>query len=195
MENTTIADNDHVTEFPPNSLRPILVELRQLVAASSTPVKIAVAETSTGGLISASLLSLPGASKFYAGGTTLYTLMARKAWGGWTDADIEAYQGPTEAVVGKLARNVCQTLNATHCIGESGATGPTAPAVANHNSVIGRTCLAVVLADDTVVTRTIKTDLGGDREANMVAFTQAALQLLRDVLAGSEKPVAIDSKL
>jgi nicotinamide-nucleotide amidase len=38
---------------------------------------IAIAESSAGGLISAALLAVPGASKFYVGGAVVYTARAR----------------------------------------------------------------------------------------------------------------------
>jgi nicotinamide-nucleotide amidase len=39
---------------------------------------VAVAETSTGGLISSALLAVPGASAYYKGGSVIYTLESRK---------------------------------------------------------------------------------------------------------------------
>ena len=78
-----------------------------------------------GGIISAALLSTPGASKIYKGGLTLYTLESRVAFAGWTQENIQAYRGPTEDVVKGLADNVRGTLGATYCICESGTAGPT----------------------------------------------------------------------
>lgn len=78
-----------------------------------------------GGLISASLLSTPGASKIYKGGLTLYTLESRIAFAGWTEETRAAYKGPTEDVVKGLAENVRGTLGATYCVCESGTAGPT----------------------------------------------------------------------
>ena len=40
---------------------------------------IAIAESSAGGLISSSLLAVPGASRYFLGGAVVYTLQARKA--------------------------------------------------------------------------------------------------------------------
>ncbi len=40
---------------------------------------IAIAESSSGGLISAALLSIPGASSYYLGGGVIYTREARRA--------------------------------------------------------------------------------------------------------------------
>ena len=78
-----------------------------------------------GGIISASILSTPGASKIYKGGLTLYTLESRIAFAGWTEETRKAYKGPTEDVVKTLAENVRGTLGATYCICESGTAGPT----------------------------------------------------------------------
>ena len=77
-----------------------------------------------GGIISASILSTPGASKIYKGGLTLYTLESRIAFAGWTEETVKTYKGPTEDVVKKLAENVRGTLGATYCICESGTAGP-----------------------------------------------------------------------
>ena len=59
---------------------------------TSSKQKISVAETAAGGLISAALLTVPGASAYFAGGATLYTLPSRKAFAGWTDADVQKYK-------------------------------------------------------------------------------------------------------
>lgn len=75
-----------------------------------------------GGLISASLLSYPGASTFYKGGLTLYTLESRLAFGGWTRDDVTSYAGPTTDVVKGLAEHVRGTLGSTWCVSESVGT-------------------------------------------------------------------------
>jgi len=78
-----------------------------------------------GGLISASLLSTPGASSFYKGGLTLYTLESRIAFAGWTEASIKDYKGPTPQIVAGLADHTRSTLNTTYVVSESGTAGPT----------------------------------------------------------------------
>jgi nicotinamide mononucleotide (NMN) deamidase PncC len=78
-----------------------------------------------GGLISAGILSTPGASRVYKGGLTLYTLESRIAYAGWTQASIENYRGPTTDIVAGIAKHVRQTLGSTYAIGESGTAGPT----------------------------------------------------------------------
>lgn len=86
------------SSFPPPSLRPILAELSTLLANApnlenpSAPATLAIAETTTGGIVSAALLSVSGASKWYAGGVTLYTKQSRIVWGGWGDKEMQNYK-------------------------------------------------------------------------------------------------------
>ena len=64
---------------------------------------VAVAEGSAGGLISAALLSVPGASAYYVGGAVVYTLAASRAWmAGAVDAPA-GMRGATEEFAAYLA--------------------------------------------------------------------------------------------
>ncbi|OJA08700.1 hypothetical protein AZE42_10182 [Rhizopogon vesiculosus] len=168
--------------FPPASFKPLLAEISGLLRSSSST--LAVAETTTGGLVSASLLSVSGASKFFVGGGTLYTTKSRKTWAGWTDDNLVDYKGPTPELVTGLAVSIREQMDVTYCIGESGATGPTVPGPPFIH-VAGQTCIAVV-SQDGFATRVVNTGVA-DREKNMVAFTKATLELLRDVLVGEVK--------
>jgi PncC family amidohydrolase len=109
--------------FPPVSFKPVLSEISEFLRSTSST--LAVAETTTGGLVSASLLSVSGASKFFVGGATVYTMKPRKAWAGWTDEKVASYRGPTPELVTELAANVREQMDVTYCIGEWGAAGPT----------------------------------------------------------------------
>jgi len=55
--------------FPPPSLKKAAEEVAAVLRERNET--ISVAETAAGGLISAALLSTPGASKFYKGGLTV----------------------------------------------------------------------------------------------------------------------------
>ncbi|MCJ1231930.1 hypothetical protein MMC12_008609 [Toensbergia leucococca] len=108
--------------FPPRSLRSLIQEVATLL--TSRHETVCVAETASGGLISSALLSLPGASTYYAGGLTLYTLPSRIAYAGWTQATVDVYAGPSPEVVAGMAENVRGKLGSTWCICESGTAGP-----------------------------------------------------------------------
>ncbi|KAJ9296277.1 hypothetical protein DTO271G3_5418 [Paecilomyces variotii] len=112
-----------MAEFPPPSLRGIIEEVTGLLKEKKET--ISVAETAAGGIISASILSTAGASSIYKGGLTLYTLESRVAFGGWTEANITNYTGPTPAIVAGLADHVRGTLKSTYTVSESGTAGPT----------------------------------------------------------------------
>lgn len=93
------------SSFPPSSLRPILAEVTELLSKASDPedpsrgVTVAIAETTTGGILSAALLSVSGASKWYAGGATLYNKKSRMIWGGWGDKEIQRYRQVSRKVI------------------------------------------------------------------------------------------------
>ncbi|KAI9811133.1 MAG: hypothetical protein M1827_005584 [Pycnora praestabilis] len=171
-----------VSEFPPSAVKEIVREVAGLLKERKETVSIA--ETAAGGIISASLLATPGASGFYKGGLTLYTLESRIAFAGWSQENIKGYKGPTPEIVSGLAENVRKTLGSTYTICESGTAGPTGGQTKNRTP--GYVALAVS-SDRGTYTRELDTGLGGDREKNMVTFAVEALKLLHDVITGDAK--------
>lgn len=133
---------------------------------------IAVAESSTGGLIAASLLALPGASAYFLGGAVIYTKRARFALLGIDDATMAGKRASTEVYADLLARTVAMQHGATWGIGETGATGPTGN---SYGDAAGHCCIAI--SGPQMRTLTLETG-SGDREANMRRFAEAALQEL-----------------
>ncbi|KAH8695946.1 putative competence/damage-inducible protein CinA [Talaromyces proteolyticus] len=170
------------SEFPPSSIRPLVHEIATLLKEKKETVS--VAETAAGGLTSASLLSVPGASSYFKGGLTLYTLESRLAFAGWTTEHIKSYQGPTTQIVAHLAEHTRKTLGSTYTISESGTAGPGGGSTPNR--VPGTVFLAVAAPSGTYV-REVNTGFGEDRERNMVGFAAEGLKLLRDVLKGDAK--------
>jgi PncC family amidohydrolase len=133
---------------------------------------VAVAESSTGGLISAALLAVPGASAYFLGGGVIYTQAARRALLQLPDEAVTGVRSSTAAYALIKARTVRERLGATWGLAETGATGPTGN---RYGDPPGHTCIAVAGP----VERAITLETGhGDREQNMWAFAQAALDLL-----------------
>ena len=64
---------------------------------------ISVSESSTGGLVSAALLSVPGASAYFKGGSVIYTLASRRIFLGLSKSDIEGLEPMTEKIALKFA--------------------------------------------------------------------------------------------
>jgi nicotinamide-nucleotide amidase len=137
---------------------------------------VAVAEGSGGGLISASLLAVPGASAYYAGGVVIYTMGARQALLADAVPIPPGLRGATEEFALYLARSASTKLGATWGVGEGGAAGPTGN---RYGDPAGHAWVAVVgpaEASSHVLTGS------ADRRDNMVSFATAALTLLADQL-------------
>lgn len=137
---------------------------------------VAVAESSTGGLISANLLAVPGASAYFLGGTVIYTLRARRELLGIDKVTLDQQQPLTAAYVTLCAQSIRTRLKATWGIAELGATGPAGTSYGHPPGI----CVLAVVGPVTV-TRRLETG-SPDREDNMQTFTRAALELLREAL-------------
>ena len=137
---------------------------------------IAVSESSTGGLISAALLSVEGASAYYRGGAIVYTPKARAALMGVTREEMGEMRSASEPYAQFMARTVRERMAATWGIAETGATGPSGNA---YGDAAGHCCLAV----SGPVSLSLVIETGhGDRAANMEAFRDTALKLLLEAL-------------
>ena len=140
---------------------------------------IGIAESSTGGLVSAALLSIGGASAYFRGGGVIYTAYARKAFLDIPDPLPPPIQrASTEPYALLLAATVRARLDTSWGLGETGATGPTGN---RYGDAPGHTCIAVTGAD---FSRAITLETGSaDRIANMRKFGIRALELLAEALS------------
>jgi PncC family amidohydrolase len=148
----------------------------RLIARKET---IAIAESSTGGLIAAALLAVPGASAYFLGGAVVYTKQARAALLDIGDAEMKGLRPSTEAYALLGARTIRSKMNATWGLGETGATGPTGN---RYGDAAGHSCIAVAGPQEKDA-KAITLETGSaDRAANMEAFAKRALELLLEVL-------------
>lgn len=139
--------------------------------------KVAVAESSSGGLISAALLSVPGASAYYLGGGVIYTPKARVMLMDIPREALEGVRSASEPYALLLARTQRERFGATWGLSETGAAGPTGN---GYGDAAGHTCIAIAGPMEAVIT--IETG-ESDRYANMQAFAAAALALLARAVA------------
>ena len=155
-----------------------LVERAERIAAllKARRETIAVAESSTGGLISAALLGVAGASSYFLGGAVVYTQTARRALLDIPDSAMAGIRASTEAYALLLARTARTRFAASWAVAETGATGPTGN---RYGDAAGHSCLAIVGPSE----RSLTLETGSsDRLANMRAFSAAALDLLEAAL-------------
>ena len=156
-----------------------LLPLAEKIAASLIARKqtIAIAESSTGGLVAATLLAVPGASAYFLGGAVVYTKSSRAVLLGIGDVEMKGFRPATEDYSLLIARLVRERHSATWGFGETGAAGPSGN---RYGDPAGHTCMAVAGPTERAITlRTGNTD----RLANMDAFAKRSLELLVDVIA------------
>jgi PncC family amidohydrolase len=133
---------------------------------------IAVAESSSGGLISAALLSVPGASAYYLGGAVVYTAKARMKLMEIPREAVAGMRSASEPYAQLLADTVRTRFGASWGISETGAAGPTGNP---YGDAPGHTCIAIAGAQSSAITLETASP---DRAENMLAFSRAALELL-----------------
>lgn len=133
---------------------------------------VAVAESSAGGLISAALLAIPGASAYFLGGAVVYTRQARSGLVGITDAEMQGIRSSSEPYALLLARTVRHRHNATWGLAETGAAGPTGN---RYGDKSGHSCFGI--SGPVEAAFTLETG-SSDRVQNMRAFGLEALEQL-----------------
>jgi PncC family amidohydrolase len=151
-----------------------LVAIAEQIAAKLVTRKetIAVAESSTGGLISASLLAVPGASAYFLAGAVFYTRDARRLLTDIPDEAMKGIRSASEPYAQLLADRIRERFSTRWGLSETGAAGPTGN---RYGDAAGHSCIAVAGPRSSVIT--LETG-SADRLGNMHAFAQRALQLL-----------------
>ena len=158
-------------------LLPIANRIGEMLKARRETV--AVTESSSGGLISAALLAVPGASAYFLGGGVIYTARARHRLLGLGREDVEGMRSASPPYAQLLARTARERLETTWGLSETGAAGPSGNP---YGDAAGHSCLAVSGPVERV--RTLET-ASPNREANMRAFAEAALALLLEAIEAS----------
>src|SRR3982074_3505683 len=133
---------------------------------------IAVAESSTGGLISATLLAVPGASAYFLGSAVVYTRDARRILMDIPDDAMKGIRSASEPYAKLLASQIRHRFSSDWGLSETGATGPTGN---RYGDAAGHSCMAAAGPAQSAIT--LETG-SADRLANMHVFANAALNLL-----------------
>lgn len=140
---------------------------------------VAVGETSAGGLISASLLAVPGASAYFAGGVITYSARSIRGLAGISLEQMRAdgIRSSSEPYAHLLATEIrARHGDVAWGLSETGAAGPEGN---GYGDPAGHTCMAVV--GPVTMVRTLRTG-SNDRVANMWAFAEATLNLFVEAL-------------
>lgn len=164
----------------PSAIAPLapLATLAARVAAAlrERGQTVAVVESSAGGLVSAALLAIPGASAYFVGGAVVYTRKAGKGLLGLTAEDMVGLRAETEPYANLVAGKIRDKLRASWGLCESGAAGPSG---SPYGDAPGHVCIAV--AGPNPKSRTLET-AQSNRPANMDLFARQLLTLFDEAL-------------
>jgi nicotinamide-nucleotide amidase len=141
--------------------------------------RLSVVESSAGGLISASLLSIPGASGYFVGGGIIYTRDARRALLG-ANEEVARMRGSCEEYALAAAKIIKEKLKTDWALCETGASGPSNN---SYGDDAGHCCIAITGPIELAITIETKSQ---QREQNMWHFASAALDLLEATLRETE---------
>ena len=160
---------------------PDLTSVSESIGAllKETGGSLSVSESSCGGLISATLVAVPGASAYYVGGAVVYTRTSHQGLLDVPDSAMEGIRSSSEPYAQLNARTIRERLGTTWAVSETGASGPTGN---RYGDSAGHACIAVSGPVEKVIT----VETGDDnREDNMWVFAQAALDLLEQCVRES----------
>ncbi len=155
---------------------PDLTSVSESVGAllKETGDSLCVSESSCGGLISATLVAVPGASAYYVGGAVVYTRTGQQGLLNVPESAMEGIRASSEPYAQLNARTIRERLGTTWAVSETGASGPTGN---RYGDSAGHACIAV----SGPVEKAITVETGDDnREDNMWVFAKAALDLLEE---------------
>ena len=161
---------------------PDLTSVSESIGAllKETGQSLAVSESSCGGLISATLVAVPGASAYYVGGSVVYTRTAQQGLLDVPESAMEGIRASSEPYAQLNARTIRERLGVTWAVSETGASGPTGN---RYGDSAGHACIAVAGP----VEKAITVETGDDnREDNMWVFAKAALDLLEECVRESQ---------
>lgn len=158
------------------TLLPLAEKIAERLKARGETVSIA--ESSSGGLLSAALLAIPGASAYFVSGAVVYTPRARATLMDLPRAAVAGMRSASEPYTLLLAKTARERFGTSWALSETGAAGPTGNP---YGDAAGHTCIG--LAGEGIE-RAITLETGdADRVANMRAFAKTVLELLLKELA------------
>jgi PncC family amidohydrolase len=142
--------------------------------------RLAVAETTAGGLISARLLSVAGASAWFDRGVICYSGSAKQATTGVDLELLRTHGAVSREAVSAMAEGLRTVSGAAYAIAESGIAGP----VGSRRSPkpVGSVVIAVATPAGTVAEEHV---FPGTRVQVMEAIAGRALELLKEQLTHS----------
>ena len=154
------------------------VRARRLLAlARAKTLRLATAESCTGGMVAAALTSIPGSSEGFDCGFVTYSNDAKRRMLGVSDAALAAFGAVSEPVAREMALGALAASRADLAVSITGIAGPGGSDVKPE----GRVCFGLARRGGPVSTLTV--DFGAlGRDKVRLAATRQALDLLTGAL-------------
>jgi nicotinamide-nucleotide amidase len=150
---------------------------------------VAVAESCTGGLMSARLTERAGSSAYFPGGVVAYSNEAKISLVGVSAELIERFGAVSAEVAEALSRGAVERFGASFGIGITGIAGPDG---GTEEKPVGTVWFSVLERDGQALTRS--TRLPGNRSDVRDRSTTVALHLLRRLLRGESAELAFPDR-
>jgi nicotinamide-nucleotide amidase len=145
-------------------------------------LRIATAESCTGGSVAARLTSVPGASRAFVGGVVAYDNAVKEALLGVPAETLYEHGAVSEATVRAMAGGVRERLGADVGVATTGVAGPGGGTA---EKPVGTVWLAVATAAGT---HAVRRQLTHDRGVNVGLSVTGALDLVRLHVLGERAP-------
>ncbi len=150
------------------------------VAAIARGLRIATAESCTGGLLAKSVTDVAGASAYYAGGVVAYSNDAKVRLLAVDPASLEAHGAVSKVVALEMAFGACRSLSADVAVAVTGIAGPDG---GTREKPVGTVWLAVALARGTAAAKLVR--LEGNRASIRAESAVAALRMALGTIGGA----------
>jgi len=163
----------HVYSRDERSLNRVIAEI-----LGGKNLKLALAESCTGGLLAKSITDLPGSSVYFHSGVVSYSNEAKSSFLGVPGELIAEHGAVSEQVCRAMAEGLKKRTRADYTIAVTGIAGPGGGSPAKP---VGTVYIALSSAEKTPVERF---SFGGDREQIRLRSSNKALELLWRALTG-----------
>ena len=143
-------------------------------------LKLATAESCTGGLVGDRITNIPGSSDYYLGGVVAYSYEAKVALLGVSWGILAQYGAVSRETVLEMARGARKAMGANIAVSISGIAGPGGGLP---NKPVGTTWTGLSAPEGDWARIHL---FNGDRTQNKASSAEAALKFLADYLQGNK---------
>ena len=144
-------------------------------------LKLAVAESCTGGTIASRFTAIPGASQYFMAGVVSYSNESKCDLLGVSPEDIERYGAVSESVALQMAEGVRRVAKADYAIATTGIAGP---AGGSTEKPVGTVWMAIATPSGS---RAVMRNSGTDRSQIINRASAYAIEMLYDELRKGDK--------